>query len=163
MSRMKQHHPDLLASYPSTLTDRRAAISIKTSRASQLATRRATPYSIVTLLAKSTPRVRPTQTKLISADQGATGIVEMLFCTSLVALVGAADTHPNNSPRKLQIVNTKVGQNTSFLTAAAIDNMRADFPYFCPRCQNEPKAIDRCPRVRDLHLRHIHNETVTYH
>ncbi|TYJ57794.1 hypothetical protein B9479_001404 [Cryptococcus floricola] len=40
-------------------------------------------------------------------DQGATGIVEMLFCTSLVALVGAADTLPNNSPRKLQIVNTK--------------------------------------------------------
>ncbi|ORX37706.1 WD40-repeat-containing domain protein [Kockovaella imperatae] len=40
-------------------------------------------------------------------DQGATGIVEMLFCTSLVALVGAADTQPNNSPRKLQIVNTK--------------------------------------------------------
>lgn len=32
----------------------------------------------------------------------------MLFCTSLVALVGAADTQPNNSPRKLQIVNTKV-------------------------------------------------------
>ncbi|OCF35222.1 autophagy-like protein 18 Atg18 [Kwoniella heveanensis CBS 569] len=40
-------------------------------------------------------------------DQGATGIVEMLFCTSLVALVGAADTQPSNSPRKLQIVNTK--------------------------------------------------------
>ncbi|WVN86828.1 uncharacterized protein L203_102001 [Cryptococcus depauperatus CBS 7841] len=40
-------------------------------------------------------------------DQGATGIVEMLFCTSLVALVGAADTRPSNSPRKLQIVNTK--------------------------------------------------------
>ncbi|KAK1923607.1 putative autophagy-related protein 18 [Papiliotrema laurentii] len=40
-------------------------------------------------------------------DQGATGIVEMLFCTSLVALVGTADTQPNNSPRKLQIVNTK--------------------------------------------------------
>ncbi|WVQ79169.1 hypothetical protein IAT38_001265 [Cryptococcus sp. DSM 104549] len=40
-------------------------------------------------------------------DQGATGIVEMLFCTSLVALVGAADSSPSNSPRKLQIVNTK--------------------------------------------------------
>ncbi|KAE8542510.1 hypothetical protein D1P53_001289 [Cryptococcus gattii VGV] len=40
-------------------------------------------------------------------DQGATGIVEMLFCTSLVALVGAAENQPSNSPRKLQIVNTK--------------------------------------------------------
>ena len=40
-------------------------------------------------------------------DQGATGIVEMLFCTSLVALVGTADSQGNNSPRKLQIVNTK--------------------------------------------------------
>ena len=38
---------------------------------------------------------------------GARGIVEMLFCTSLIALVGAAD-QPQSSPRKLQIVNTKV-------------------------------------------------------
>jgi len=30
----------------------------------------------------------------------------MLFCTSLIALVGAAD-QPQSSPRKLQIVNTK--------------------------------------------------------
>ena len=35
-------------------------------------------------------------------DDGARGIVEMLFFTSLIALVGAADQ------RKLQIVNTKV-------------------------------------------------------
>lgn len=41
------------------------------------------------------------------ADDGARGTVEMLFCTSLLALVGAAD-HPQSSPRKLQIVNTKV-------------------------------------------------------
>jgi hypothetical protein len=40
-------------------------------------------------------------------DDGARGIVEMLFCTSLIALVGAAD-QPSSSPRKLQIVNTKV-------------------------------------------------------
>lgn len=33
----------------------------------------------------------------------------MLFSTSLVALVGAAD-QPESSPRKLQIVNTKVSQ-----------------------------------------------------
>ena len=42
-----------------------------------------------------------------AADDGARGIVEMLFCTSLIALVGAAD-QPQSSPRKLQIVNTKV-------------------------------------------------------
>ena len=38
---------------------------------------------------------------------GATSIVEMLFCTSLVALVGAGE-RPNSSTRRLQIVNTKV-------------------------------------------------------
>lgn len=43
----------------------------------------------------------------IAIDDGAKGIVEMLFCTSLIALVGAAD-QPQSSPRKLQIVNTKV-------------------------------------------------------
>lgn len=35
------------------------------------------------------------------------GIVEMLFCTSLVAIVGAGD-QPAFSPRRLQIINTKV-------------------------------------------------------
>ncbi|KAF9198601.1 autophagy protein, partial [Haplosporangium sp. Z 27] len=34
------------------------------------------------------------------------GIVEMLFCTSLVAIVGAGD-QPLSSPRRLQILNTK--------------------------------------------------------
>lgn len=35
------------------------------------------------------------------------GVVEMLFCTSLVALVGAGE-QPAFSPRRLQIINTKV-------------------------------------------------------
>ncbi|KAJ9474352.1 Autophagy-related protein 18 [Pseudozyma hubeiensis] len=40
---------------------------------------------------------------------GPTSLVEMLFCTSLVALVATSDTDPksNASPRRLQIVNTK--------------------------------------------------------
>lgn len=38
---------------------------------------------------------------------GGIGIAEMLFCTSLIALVGAGE-HPSFSPRKLQIINTKV-------------------------------------------------------
>ncbi|KAI0695024.1 WD40 repeat-like protein [Cytidiella melzeri] len=44
--------------------------------------------------------------RVYTMNDGAKGIVEMLFCTSLIALVGAAD-HPQSSPRKLQIVNTK--------------------------------------------------------
>ncbi|PLW15391.1 hypothetical protein PCANC_20483 [Puccinia coronata f. sp. avenae] len=37
---------------------------------------------------------------------GAVGIMEMLFCTSLVAIVGTGD-RPSYSTRKLQIINTK--------------------------------------------------------
>lgn len=61
-------------------------------------------------------------------DDGAASIVEMLFCTSLVAVVGAGDK-PSASPRRLQIVNTKVCRfqlrRTVWLTrlAAAINNM----------------------------------------
>ncbi|KAF8512041.1 WD40 repeat-like protein [Gautieria morchelliformis] len=44
--------------------------------------------------------------RVFTSNDGARGIVEMLFCTSLIALVGAAD-QPQSSPRKLQIVNTK--------------------------------------------------------
>ncbi|CAG8584666.1 8601_t:CDS:2 [Diversispora eburnea] len=40
------------------------------------------------------------------STDGGIGIVEMLFCTSLVALVGAGE-HPSFSPRRLQITNTK--------------------------------------------------------
>ncbi|CCA68972.1 related to ATG18-Phosphatidylinositol 3,5-bisphosphate-binding protein [Serendipita indica DSM 11827] len=46
--------------------------------------------------------------RVYTMNDGARGIVEMLFCTSLIALVGAAD-QPQSSPRKLQIVNTKRG------------------------------------------------------
>ncbi|KAG8723326.1 autophagy protein [Ceratobasidium sp. 428] len=44
--------------------------------------------------------------RVYTKNDGSRGIVEMLFCTSLIALVGAAD-QPSSSPRKLQIVNTK--------------------------------------------------------
>jgi len=47
-----------------------------------------------------------------ATDDGARSVVEMLFCTSLLALVGAAD-QPQSSPRKLQIVNTKVRESES--------------------------------------------------
>ncbi|KAI9289393.1 WD40-repeat-containing domain protein [Umbelopsis sp. AD052] len=44
--------------------------------------------------------------KCYSKSDGGIGIVEMLFCTSLVALVGAGE-QPAFSPRHLQIINTK--------------------------------------------------------
>lgn len=44
--------------------------------------------------------------KCYSKMEGGIGIVEMLFCTSLVALVGAGE-QPAFSPRRLQITNTK--------------------------------------------------------
>ncbi|KAH9930438.1 WD40 repeat-like protein [Epithele typhae] len=44
--------------------------------------------------------------RVYTQNDGARGTVEMLFCTSLLALVGAAD-QPQSSPRKLLIVNTK--------------------------------------------------------
>ena len=53
-------------------------------------------------------------------DDGARGIVEMLFCTSLIVLVGAAD-QPQSSPRKLQIVNTKVSRFTNICTIRQAD------------------------------------------
>jgi hypothetical protein len=43
----------------------------------------------------------------MDTDDGATSIVEMLFYTSLVALVSAGDK-VGSSPRRLVIVNTKV-------------------------------------------------------
>ncbi|KAJ1648488.1 autophagy protein [Coemansia asiatica] len=44
--------------------------------------------------------------KCYARSEGGIGTVEMLFCTSLVALVGSGD-QPTLSPRRLQIINTK--------------------------------------------------------
>ena len=55
-----------------------------------------------------------------TVDDSAKGIVEMLFCTSLVALVGVAD-QPQSSPRKLQIVNTKVRWQRSYIRLGDAD------------------------------------------
>eukprot|EP00842_Homolaphlyctis_polyrhiza_P006559 jgi/Hompol1/6904/HPOL_002771-RA len=44
--------------------------------------------------------------KCYAKQDGGIGIAEMLFCTSLVALVGAGE-QPTFSPRRLQIINTK--------------------------------------------------------
>ncbi|KAI9203747.1 WD40-repeat-containing domain protein [Polychytrium aggregatum] len=44
--------------------------------------------------------------KVYGKSDGGIGIIEMMFCTSLVALVGAGE-QPAFSPRRLQITNTK--------------------------------------------------------
>ncbi|KAI8922998.1 WD40-repeat-containing domain protein [Entophlyctis helioformis] len=44
--------------------------------------------------------------KCYEMREGGIGIAEMLFCTSLIALVGAGE-QPTFSPRRLQIINTK--------------------------------------------------------
>jgi hypothetical protein len=49
---------------------------------------------------------------------GAIAICEMLFQTSLVALVGIGD-EPTMSPRKLQITNTKVLLSTGVMECPA--------------------------------------------
>jgi autophagy-related protein 18 len=43
---------------------------------------------------------------------GGTGVAEMLFCTALVALVGAGE-QPAFSPRSLHIANTKVSHGNA--------------------------------------------------
>jgi len=68
-------------------------------------------------------------------DEGATAIVEMLFCTSLVALVSAGDK-PSASPRRLQIVNTKASldvQASSLLFYSGNNPANRPIgPYACP-------------------------------
>lgn len=65
------------------------------------------PFGRVYTMSKCDVECTRSYAELVVVDDGARGIVEMLFCTSLIALVGAAD-QPQSSPRKLQIVNTKV-------------------------------------------------------
>ncbi|CAG8433297.1 13045_t:CDS:2 [Ambispora gerdemannii] len=67
----------------------------------------ATKFIIVILLESATQNV----------TDGGIGIVEMLFCTSLVALVGAGE-QPAFSPRRLQITNTKRQSTICELTFA---------------------------------------------
>lgn len=74
--------------------------------------------------------------KVYGRSDGATSIVEMLFCTSLVALVGAGD-RPASSTRRLQIVNTKVGPSFCH----ALQPLQADLMLAAPpRSGNRPSA-----------------------
>jgi autophagy-related protein 18 len=64
--------------------------------------------------------------KVYSKAEGPCSIVEMLFCTSLVAIVGAADSQPSSSPRKLKIVNTKVSPSSGeLITRSTVTNKAA--------------------------------------
>lgn len=143
MSRLtSKRHPDLLVSPPIVPADTQCCSFNQDY--SCIAVGHKKGYTILNcdpfgkVHSKSKPTLRAT---LTLDDQGATGVVEMLFCTSLVALVGAADTQPNNSPRKLQIVNTKVSPSSwPLLTPAAIHHMRAHLPHLGALGQDEPEA-----------------------
>lgn len=118
MSRLAKRHPDLLVSLPPPLTRTDPPQSCNFNQDySCIAVGHRRGYTILNcdpfgkVHSNSTSLLLAAATEADSSidDQGSTGIVEMLFCTSLVALVGAAENQPSNSPRKLQIVNTKVG------------------------------------------------------
>lgn len=91
----------------------------------------------------------------------------MLFCTSLVALVGAGD-RPNASTRKLSIINTKVSTVSASRQRTEADrahhdteaehHLRAHVPDHDPRRQAQPQAPRRRPPGPDLHLRHCQHE-----
>ena len=82
----------------------------------------------------------------------------MLFCTSLIVLVGAAD-QPQSSPRKLQIVNTKVSRfiiiysirqadlSIEPLNEATIHDLRVVIPFFYIGRQIESQVT--CYRAGD--------------
>lgn len=103
-------------------------------------------------------------------DDGARGIVEMLFCTSLIALVGAAD-QPQSSPRKLQIVNTKVASllhafqslRLTHRPPATIHDLRAALSVLHPCSQTEPQNARHRAGGRNLHLRHIQHALTPCH
>lgn len=117
---------------------------------------------------------------LLWIADGGTGIVEMLFCTSLVALVGAGE-QPTFSTRHLQIINTKVSSLviylfifpttvtllTSvflfFLLIETIDYLWTHVPYFYPGCQDEPSSTYCGAGRTNLCLRYQQYETFTYY
>ncbi len=110
----------------------------------------------------------PAQQLSTPTDDGAKGIVEMLFCTSLIALVGAAD-QPQSSPRKLQIVNTKVRLGCSspalpaYAVAETIHDMRVAFSLVHSRRQDEQENPCHRARNRNIHLRHLQHATAARH
>ena len=101
------------------------------------------------------------------AADGAIAICEMLFQTSLVALVGIGD-EPTMSPRKLQITNTKVFSPVTRIWRRAEEiatpgDLRVDVSDICACRQVEPKATYCCPGGTSIHLRHCNNETCLHH
>lgn len=97
-------------------------ISTKILVVCQLAQRKVIEYTTVNISWNATQSVKLKATNkrkernyltkkvFFFIESGGIGIVEMLFCTSLVALVGGGET-PAFSPRQLQIINTKVCKN----------------------------------------------------
>jgi len=90
----------------------------------------------------------------------------MLFWTSLLVLVGAAD-HAESSPRKLQIINTKAHSQPSnpefgadsVPLSATIHDLRTSIPLFNIVCEAQSGFSGDGARNGDLHLRHLQHET----
>lgn len=102
--------------------------------------------------------------KIFSSDDANVAIIEMLFSTSLVALI--------KSPRHLVIQNTKVcsrldfashkGNSVLMLGKEIIDNMRAYVPFGCPRCATQPETTCCCIGGRDISVRHLEYDASLY-
>ena len=162
------HHPPTTFTQPTHLTTCPATLSIHPPAACPICathpfcevlpdvpdhscvsvgTQKDTVLQTVTHLAGCSPQVhmfhwhRVVCGSILDPGNGARGIVEMLFCTSLIALVGAAD-QPQSSPRKLQIMNTKVHwmieRTLHILThepVVPVHDLQAIIPLFHPCCQ----------------------------
>lgn len=102
--------------------------------------------------------------KSYETREGNIAILEMLFSTSLVALI--------LSPRRLQITNTKVSFRrpipsvcfvwTDFVPAT-IHDMRVDLSHHGAGRQVEPNAPSHCPGGPNISLRYSDNEATLHH
>jgi hypothetical protein len=80
--------------------------------------------------------------------------VEMLFCTSLIVLVGAAN-HPQSSSilsKKVCNIALPPAQMCTQPLSAELDDMRAPVPVFDPRCQVQPKIAGNCAGNGDISM-----------
>jgi autophagy-related protein 18 len=69
--------------------------------------------------------------------EGGVSLVEMLYCTSLIALVGSGD-HPSFSPRRLRIYNTKTEKYICELNfLSTILNIKMNYKRLCVILENK--------------------------
>jgi hypothetical protein len=99
--------------------------------------------------------------KIFSSDDGNVAIIEMLFSTSLVALI--------LSPRHLVIQNTKVLYTHHWSTfqltrlSAFFHYLRAYIPICGPGCAAQPQATCRCAWGGNISVRHLEHDPSLYY